>query len=87
MKIACDVVFAHMVSEPEVQKHRQMPAKVGIQKLGHKVVSAMIKEFTQLNEGVLPGKPVVVPIDALTITEQKTKSFVRSKSDQREKKR
>ena len=29
----------------------------------------MIKEFTQLNEGAVPGKPVVVPTDASTLTD------------------
>ena len=75
MKIARDVIFAHMVSEPNVQKYSQMLAKVGIQKLGQKVVSAMIKEFTQLNERVVTGKPVVVPIDTSTITEEKRKAL------------
>ena len=29
----------------------------------------MIKEYTQLNEGVVPGKPVVAPVDAFSLTD------------------
>ena len=37
----------------------QMSAKRGIEKFGECAVSALIKEFKQLNEVVLPGKPFV----------------------------
>ena len=29
----------------------------------------MIKKFTQLNEGAVPGKPVVIPTDVSTLTD------------------
>ena len=32
-------------------------------------MAAMIKEFTQLNEGAVSGKPVVIPTDAYTLTD------------------
>jgi len=44
MKLACDVIFT------------QMTAKKGFKQFGAKAVAAMIKEFTQLNEGAVPGK-------------------------------
>ena len=47
MQIACDVIFT------------QMSATVGFKKYGQPAVAAMIKEFTQLDEGAVPGKPVV----------------------------
>ena len=56
MKTALDVVFT------------QMTANAGIKKFGEPAVAAMIKEFSQLNEGAVPGKPVVVPTDARTLT-------------------
>ena len=40
-----------------------MPAKRGIKEYGQKAVAAIIQEFKQLNDGVLPGKPVICPID------------------------
>ena len=61
MKIACDVIFT------------QMSANAGIKKHGEAAVAAMIKEYTQLNEGAVPGKPVVVPTDATTLTEEEKK--------------
>ena len=45
----------------------QMNANSGIHKFSETTVSAMIKEFTQLNEGVVPGKPVVFPMDSRTL--------------------
>ena len=43
MQIACNVVFM------------QMSADAGIKKHDEATVAAMIKEFTQLNEGAVPG--------------------------------
>ena len=40
-----------------------------ILKYDEPVVAAMIKEFSQLNEGVVPGNVVVIPIDASTLTD------------------
>ena len=51
----------------------QMSANAGFKKYGEAVVAAMVKEFTQLNEGAVPGKPVVVPIDATTLTDSEKK--------------
>jgi len=41
-----------------------MTVKVGIRKSGETSIAAMIKEFTQLDEGAKTGNPVVVPTDA-----------------------
>ena len=57
MKIACDLIFT------------QMTANAGIKKFDETAISAIIKEFTQLNEGAVPGKPVVIPTDVRTLTD------------------
>ena len=41
----------------------QMPASRGIKLFREKAVSAIFKELKQLNDGVLPGNPVIVPIN------------------------
>ena len=56
MQIACDVIFT------------QKSANARFKKYGQPAVAAMIKEFTQLNEGTVPGKPVVRPIDAASLS-------------------
>ena len=66
MKLACEVVFT------------QMTAKKGFKQFGAKAVAAMVKEFTQLNEGAVPGKPVVVPTDASTLTDTEKKKALRA---------
>ena len=40
----------------------QILAQSGIKMFGEKAVAAMFKELKQLNDGVSPGKPVIVPI-------------------------
>ena len=45
-----------------------MPAKKGIQKFGQAAIAAMIKEFSQFNDGVMPGNPVVEPVDPTSLT-------------------
>ena len=52
---------------------QQMSAKRGIKLFGEKAISAMIKEFSQLNSGVTPGKPVVEPVDANSLTKEQRK--------------
>ena len=51
----------------------QMSAKKGIKKFGERAVAAMIKEFKQIHEGPMPGKPVIRPV-ALSL-EQKNKRW------------
>ena len=49
----------------------QMQEKRGIEKIGERAVSALVKEFKQLNEGVIPGKTVICPVDPNTLTRDK----------------
>ena len=48
----------------------QMLASRGIKLFGEKAVSAIFKEVKQLNDGILPGNPVIVPIDIESLTEE-----------------
>ena len=66
MKLACDVIFT------------QMTAKKGFKQYGAKAVAAMVKEFTQLNEGAVPGKPVVVPTDSNSLTATEKRKALRA---------
>ena len=66
MKLACDFIFT------------QMTAKKGFKKFGAKAVAAMIKKITQLNEGAVPGKPVVVPTDANSLTDAEKRKALRA---------
>ena len=72
--MACDVLFAHATYKGtsrykrKSKKYDQIPAKAGFRKYGQEAVAAMIKEFKQLNSGAAPGKPVVVPVDATSLT-------------------
>ena len=68
MQTACDIIFTQMSVEPKLKKYAQMSAKRGFKVFGQAAVAAIIKEFSQLNDGAVPGKPVVVPIDVTTIT-------------------
>ena len=45
-----------------------MLAKQGIKKHGEKAVTAVFKELQELDTGVLPGNPVVVPQDPTKLT-------------------
>ena len=56
MKITTDNIFT------------QMSARKGFKKHGKAAVAAIIKEYAQLNEGAVPGKPVVRPIDVSSLT-------------------
>jgi len=62
-KKAMDVMFV-----------QQMSAKKGIKQFKERAIAAMIKEFTQLNEGSKPGNPVVAGVDPKDMThEDRTK--------------
>ena len=37
----------------------KMPATIGIEKHGEKAMAALFKEFQQLNDGTVPGKPAI----------------------------
>ena len=57
MQTSCSVIFT------------QMSVNAGFKKYGPRAIAAMIKEFTQLNEGAVPGKPVVAPVGASSLTD------------------
>ena len=46
----------------------QMSANKGFKKHGQPFIAVIIKEFTRLDNGVVPGKPVVKPANASTLT-------------------
>ena len=47
-----------------------MLVKKGTETFGRTAAAAMINEFTQLDKGAIPGKPVSVPTDASTIADE-----------------
>ena len=47
-----------------------MLAKRGIKLFKERAIAAMISKFTQLDQGAMPGKPVVIPIHPRNITAQ-----------------
>ena len=69
-----------MKKDPNTMFHRalhvmftQMSAKHGIKTFGEEAVAAMFKEMKQLNQGAMPGKPVVIPVDVANITKKEKK--------------
>ena len=46
----------------------QMNARKGIKEFGAAAIAAMVKEFKQLDQGAFPGKPVVEPVYANTLS-------------------
>ena len=52
----------------------QMSAKEGIKHFGERAVAAIFKELKQLDEGAMPGKPVVQPIDINKLTVENRKA-------------
>ena len=59
IQTACNIIFT------------QMSANADFKKYGPRTVAATIKEYTQLNEGTVPGKTVVAPVDASSLTNLK----------------
>ena len=47
----------------------QMSASKGIKQFGKKAIAAVFKELKQLNDGVLPGNPVIEPIELSNLSE------------------
>ena len=53
-----------------------MSANKGFKVFGERALAVMIKELKQLNDGAVPGKPVVIPIDNNVLTaEDKRKAL------------
>ena len=49
------------------------PAMMIIEKFGEEAVAALMKEFNQLDQGAIPGKRVVCPVNPSTLTETERK--------------
>jgi hypothetical protein len=62
MDIATNVMFTQM------SEYSQMSAKAGIKRFGEQAVAAMWKEYKQLNEGAVPGKPVFGSVDPKSLS-------------------
>ena len=67
MSVAANVLFT------QVNEHAQMSYKAGVKRFGDRALAAMISEYEQLNEGVMPGKPVFGCIDPKDITMEERK--------------
>ena len=53
-----------------------MSVNQGIKQFGEETIAALLKEFKQLDEGEVPGKPVIWPIDPKILTaEEKRKAL------------
>ena len=52
---------------------QQMSAKKGIKIYGERAIAAIMKEFTQSDKGAVPGKPVIQPVHAYTLTSEMKK--------------
>ena len=76
MSVACNVVFAQADDLTDPNMHNQMTAKDEFRKFVQKSVAAIVKEFTPLNEGAVPRKPVAIPTDVSSITSLQRKKKV-----------
>ena len=65
---AVEVIFTQL--EDDEQKFKDMPASKGMKLFGERAVAACIKEFSQLSNGVVPGKPVIQPVNLKDVTRE-----------------
>ena len=56
----------------------QVSAKEGIRRWGDLAIAAIIKELRQLQEGAMPGKPVIEAIDPELLTDEDKKAYIGS---------
>eukprot|EP00957_Ditylum_brightwellii_P112103 8547613-Ditylum_brightwellii.AAC.1 len=63
---AVNVIFAQ--AEADDQCYQQIPAKKDFKLFGEQAFAAMAKEFKQLTEGAVPGKPVIALVNPKTLT-------------------
>ena len=68
---AVNVIFSQL--EDDEQKFKDMPASKGMRLFGERAVAACLKEFTQLSEGVTPGKPVIEPVNVSSVSAEERK--------------
>ena len=62
-----DTNYMHIITK--VLFMQQMSATKGIDKFGEKAIAVLFKEFKQLNDGPMPGKPVITPLALKDLTE------------------
>ena len=67
---ASEVFGDTMYQTVEQHVFTQMSATQGIKKHGERAIAAIFKELKQLNDGVMPGKPVIVPIPFEELTDE-----------------
>ena len=81
-QVALKVMFAQSKKpksqERNVGEFNQMSARMGIKRFGEEAIAALIKEYTQLDQGAFPGKPVVEPIDYDDLTEEERREALES---------
>ena len=53
----------------------EMQARHGIKQFGEETIAALVKEFKQLDQGAVPGKPVIFPVDPNNLTKRRKKSL------------
>ena len=47
----------------------QVSAKEGIKRWGEEAIAAIVKELKQLQDGAIPGRPVIEPVNYEDLTE------------------
>ena len=51
-------------------KHKDIPASKAFKVIGEKAIAAIVKEFKQLNDGAMPGKPVIGEVNPDKLTDE-----------------
>ena len=75
MDIAVNFIFAQkkLVRDKEgneITHNKEMPASKGFKVFGEEAVADMLKEFKQLHNGAMEGKPVVAPVRFEDLSEE-----------------
>ena len=70
MNMLMDCMF---VQSEKVATSPQVPLEQGIKEHGERAIAAMFKELKQLNDGAMPGRPVIAPIHPSKLNEKSKK--------------
>ena len=70
MNMMVDCIFAQTT---KIAGSAQVPMEKGIKMYGERAIAAMVKELKQLNDGAMPGKPVIGPIHPSKLSETSKK--------------
>ena len=81
MQVVYDVIFTQTATSGGPK--RLMSTTKGF-KTYESAVAAIVKEFTQLTKGAVPGKPVVGPVEASTLNFDEKKGNACNQPHQRE---